>query len=291
MSTHVPEQAWADLARVLDVEPAALKAVAAVEAAGSGFVTIGDRVQPKNLFEGHAFHRLTGGRFARASAESQLREVGPNEDAGSRPVSGCVSTAACASIVPRRCSPRAGACSRSWVRLCILRLLRRGDVVAQQHAGADEQMDLLRALHRAAAVSGSAARQEWTSPPPRTTGRRTRRTATRKRLAAAYAQLAGSNARRGAWRASGERGGERRTRRLAAGPRGVRPVRAVQPAIGTSATCAPTPSIFATGNIGRTSPWRRPPCCGRNARAKRSSRARRTRARAARWPQCSSTCS
>jgi hypothetical protein len=54
---------WTTLAKSLDVEAAALKAVAAVEAAGSGFLP-NDPAKPKILFEGHAFHRLTGGRFA-----------------------------------------------------------------------------------------------------------------------------------------------------------------------------------------------------------------------------------
>jgi hypothetical protein len=64
MSTQLSDQAWTDLAKALDVEEAALKAVAAVETAGSGFVP-GAPPRPKILFEGHAFHRLTGGRFAK----------------------------------------------------------------------------------------------------------------------------------------------------------------------------------------------------------------------------------
>ena len=54
---------WTTLAKSLAVEAAVLKAVAAVEAAGSGFLP-NDPGKPKILFEGHAFHRLTGGRFA-----------------------------------------------------------------------------------------------------------------------------------------------------------------------------------------------------------------------------------
>jgi hypothetical protein len=54
---------WMALAKSLAVEAAVLKAVAAVEAAGSGFLP-DDPAKPKILFEGHAFHRLTGGRFA-----------------------------------------------------------------------------------------------------------------------------------------------------------------------------------------------------------------------------------
>lgn len=63
MVTTVSDEAWAELARGLDIEEAVLRAVAAVEAAGSGFLP-GEPPRPKILFEGHAFHRLTGGRFA-----------------------------------------------------------------------------------------------------------------------------------------------------------------------------------------------------------------------------------
>ena len=64
MSTQtLTDDSWQTLGKSLAVEPAALKAVAAVEAAGSGFLK-DHPTKPKILFEGHAFHRLTGGRFA-----------------------------------------------------------------------------------------------------------------------------------------------------------------------------------------------------------------------------------
>ena len=57
------EETWKQLATRLDVELAALKAVAEVESAGSGFLPAPDR-RPKILFEGHVFHRLTAGRHS-----------------------------------------------------------------------------------------------------------------------------------------------------------------------------------------------------------------------------------
>lgn len=63
MRTQISDDAWAKLARSLDVEEAVLRAVAAVEAQGNGFLG-GEPPRPKILFEAHAFHRLTGGRFA-----------------------------------------------------------------------------------------------------------------------------------------------------------------------------------------------------------------------------------
>ena len=47
-------------AAVLGCEPEAIEAVAIVESSGSGF---NPDETPRTLFEGHHFHRLTGGRF------------------------------------------------------------------------------------------------------------------------------------------------------------------------------------------------------------------------------------
>jgi hypothetical protein len=58
----VTPEAWQALAEALDVEEAALRAVAEVESSGSGFLNPPSEL-PKVLFEGHAFHRLTQGRF------------------------------------------------------------------------------------------------------------------------------------------------------------------------------------------------------------------------------------
>lgn len=62
MERSIPDAAWHDLAQALAVEEAALRAVAQVESSGSGFLPPPSEL-PKILFEGHAFHRLTQGRF------------------------------------------------------------------------------------------------------------------------------------------------------------------------------------------------------------------------------------
>lgn len=61
--TTIEERAWSDFARALEIEEATLRAVAQVESSGSGFLPRTE--QPMVLFEGHAFHRLTGGRYSR----------------------------------------------------------------------------------------------------------------------------------------------------------------------------------------------------------------------------------
>ncbi len=63
MTRDVAPEAWRSLADALKVEEAALRAVAQVESSGSGFLPPPSDL-PKVLFEGHAFHRLTQGRFA-----------------------------------------------------------------------------------------------------------------------------------------------------------------------------------------------------------------------------------
>jgi len=65
LERSVTPRMWERLAARLDVELAALRAVAEVESAGSGFLPAPDR-RPKILFEGHVFHRLTAGRFSAA---------------------------------------------------------------------------------------------------------------------------------------------------------------------------------------------------------------------------------
>ena len=58
----ITDQEWIALSETLQVEKAVLQAVAEVESGGSGFLDV-TPPRPKVLFEGHYFHRLTGGRF------------------------------------------------------------------------------------------------------------------------------------------------------------------------------------------------------------------------------------
>jgi hypothetical protein len=62
MDRTISSQAWAASAKVLGVDPVCLRAVAAVESSGTGFLPPPSDL-PKVLFEGHIFHRQTHGRF------------------------------------------------------------------------------------------------------------------------------------------------------------------------------------------------------------------------------------
>ena len=58
----ITDDTWSALATVLGVDRAVLRAVADVESGGAGFLAT-TPPRPKVLFEGHYFHKLTGGRF------------------------------------------------------------------------------------------------------------------------------------------------------------------------------------------------------------------------------------
>ncbi len=62
MDRVVDDKAWRALAESLSIEEAALRAVADAESGGMGFLAPPSE-HPKVLFEGHAFHKLTQGRF------------------------------------------------------------------------------------------------------------------------------------------------------------------------------------------------------------------------------------
>lgn len=59
----VADASWSDFARALEIDEAALRALAEVESSGNGFLPPPSD-KPTILFEGHAFHRLTGGRYS-----------------------------------------------------------------------------------------------------------------------------------------------------------------------------------------------------------------------------------
>ena len=63
MSATLTDEDFARAAKALNVEEAAVRAVAEVEAAGQGFIADG---RPAILYEAHIFHKETGGKHAGA---------------------------------------------------------------------------------------------------------------------------------------------------------------------------------------------------------------------------------
>lgn len=60
MMKALTDKDYRTAAEALGVDVATIKAVAEVESAGDGFLSNG---QPKILFEGHWYHKLTGGKY------------------------------------------------------------------------------------------------------------------------------------------------------------------------------------------------------------------------------------
>ena len=243
-----------------------------------------DPTRPKILFEGHAFHRLTGGRFAQQRPDLSYPKWDKTKYSGTldgRVGSGSKRRAT--STAPRRCSRRAGACFRSWASTT--RYCGCPDVeafVALQHAGADEQLEcfarfVARPPYLAALQSQGlgSVRQGVQRPAAREEQLRAEDGGRLRDVRCGAAGREQAQARRQAR--------PRTTSAAAAGPREFAPVRrdrASAPC--ASATCGPTPSTCATGSIGRASRSRRPTSCGRTTRGRSSSKAIRTRARASR---------
>lgn len=63
MSATLTDEDFARAAKELNVEEAAIRAVAEVEAAGAGFIADG---RPAILYEAHVFHKETGGKHSNA---------------------------------------------------------------------------------------------------------------------------------------------------------------------------------------------------------------------------------
>jgi hypothetical protein len=191
MNTQVSDKAWAELARALDVEEAALRAVAAVEAGGSGFVKIGQRVQPKVLFEGHAFHRLTGGRFAEQAPSLSYAKWDRTKYSGS--LAGEWQRLEAAWALDRPAALQ----SASWGMFQIMGFNYAycgcADVeafVAQQHAGADEQMACFARFIERPPYLAALRDKQWTAFAAAYNGPAHAKSRYADKMAAAYAQLA-----------------------------------------------------------------------------------------------------
>jgi hypothetical protein len=77
MSATLTDSDFARAAKALDVEEAAVRAVAEVEAAGQGFLPDG---RPAILYEAHVFHKETGGKHAHAVDQRGVKLSSPKWD-------------------------------------------------------------------------------------------------------------------------------------------------------------------------------------------------------------------
>ena len=154
----VSADAWSQLAKSLGVEEPALRAVAEVESAGSGFLA--DRDLPKILFEGHAFHRLTGGRFDAHKDISYPkwdktkykgpvgRMVAPGKSGGARPRG-------------RASIGQLGDVPVDGVQLRAVRLPRRGSLRRGSPPGRGRTSESTLPLHRQAPFLEALRTKDW----------------------------------------------------------------------------------------------------------------------------------
>jgi hypothetical protein len=181
---------WTTLAKSLDVEAAALKAVAAVEAAGSGFLP-NDPAKPKILFEGHAFHRLTGGRFATQRPDLSYPKWDRTKYSGTLKGEWARLDAACS-------LDRAAALqSASWGMFQIMGFNYAycgcPDVeafVALQHAGADPQMECFARFVARPPYLKALQAKDWVAFAAAYNGPQHAKNNYAPKMAAAYAALA-----------------------------------------------------------------------------------------------------
>ena len=191
MKTEISEQAWSAAARELDVEVAALKAVASVESAGTGFLP-GEPPRPKVLFEGHAFHRLTGGRFAAQAPGLSYPKWDRTKYSGSPSGEWQRLDAAC--MLDRAAALQ----SASWGLFQIMGFNYAycgcPDVeafVALQHAGADAQLECFARFIARPPFLDALRRKEWETFAKAYNGPGQAKNGYARKLAAAYARFAG----------------------------------------------------------------------------------------------------
>jgi hypothetical protein len=211
------DDAWKSLAKSLDVEAATLKAVASVEAAGSGFLPK-DPTRPKILFEGHAFHRLTGGRFAQQRPDLSYPKWDKTKYSGSLAGEWLRLEAAC------NLDRAAALQSASWGMFQIMGFNYAycgcPDVeafVALQHTGADQQMECFARFVARPPYLAALQAKDWASFAKAYNGPAHAKNNYAPRMAAAYESFAAGT------RAARKRG---RTRKAAANGSELPPGRA-----------------------------------------------------------------
>lgn len=161
MNRIISNEAWLRLSKQLGIEVAALRAVAAVESAGDGFLPPPSDL-PKVLFEGHVFHRLTRGRFDTAQPNLSYPKWDRRQYSGSLRGEWRRLDAACA------LDREAALQSASWGMFQLMGFNYAAcgcaDVdafVAAQSSGADAQLALFARFIARAPFVDALRRQDW----------------------------------------------------------------------------------------------------------------------------------
>ena len=200
------------------------------------------------------------GRAVReASAEPEPPDVGSQPVLGQPGrASGSGSKRRATSIGPRRCKPRAGACSRSWASTTPTAAAPTSRRSSRSSTPAPtSSWRASRASSRGRRTCRRCSAKQWQKFAEAYNGPAQAKNRYAPKIAAAYATFAaapaGRSARRG--QASAVKPKASACRRAAPSSR---PCPRCGARVCTSATCGPTPSTCATGSIGRASRSRRP---------------------------------
>lgn len=207
LARDVTPEMWARLAARLEVELAALRAVAEVESAGSGFLPPPDR-RPKVLFEGHVFHRLTAGRYGASHPNLSYPKWDRTQYAGS--LAGEWKRLDRAATL----DPAAAMQSASWGAFQIMGFNYPlcgfdsvGAFVERQSSGADGQLETFASFiaRPGSPLLQPLRRKDWARFARLYNGPGYAQNSYDQKLAAAYARHAGATAARSTRAASGAR--------------------------------------------------------------------------------------
>ena len=197
MNREISEQAWTALATRLGVQEPALRAVAEVESSGSGFLPAPDE-EPKVLFEAHAFHRLTQGRFAQSHPNLSTPKWTRDQYAGS--LKGEWKRLGLARTLDRDAANQ----SASWGAFQIMGfnygMCGFSSVeafVTAQRAGADEQLDAFAQFIARDSFLAPLRNHEWDKFAERYNGPAYKKNRYDERIADAYAKFSSRTTRSG----------------------------------------------------------------------------------------------
>ena len=191
MIREVSESGWRAASHRLGIDVPVIKAVAAVESSGSGFLPAPDE-EPKILFEGHAFHRLTQGKFSHSHPTLSYAKWTKAHYGSLRGEWKRLGAA-------RELDRDAANQSASWgtfqimgfnYALCGFSSIEQ--FVAAQRAGADEQLDAFAQFIARESFLKPLRQRDWKSFAALYNGPAFAKNRYDERMAAAYAKLTGA---------------------------------------------------------------------------------------------------
>ena len=192
-STSLTDEDFARAAKALNVEEAAIRAVAEVEAAGQGFIYDG---RPAILYEAHIFHAETKGKHAGGKDRRGVALSSPKWDRSLYGATGAAQHARYEDA--RKLDPDAANKACSWGMFQILGLNHKAcgfdnsqDFVdAMWTGGAAAHLDAFVAFVKANNLDGALRRKDWAAFARGYNGPAYAQNAYDKKMAAAYARWA-----------------------------------------------------------------------------------------------------